>query len=350
MFYGIEIRVIRGLKHKGSPTNKVYVYDGLYRVVHAWFDIGKSGFGVYKYKLVRMEDQHEMGSAIMTFAMEIRINALATRPKGYLSLDISKGKENIPVFLFNNIDADKTPLLYEYLQNSVYPPLLFQKMGNGGGCNCVHGCSEDCYCTQKNGGEFAYDRNGTLVRGTPLIYECGPFCSCPPTCRNRVSQKGLKHQLEIFRSRETGWGVRPLDLIPAGSFVCEYAGVVLTRQQAMVLSMNGGSLLYPSRFLKRWSEWGDTSQIFPNFVRPTHSYISSLDYAMDVASMRNVACYISHSSCPNLMVQFVMYGHNNVLYPHMMIFAIENIPPFRELSLDYGVTEDCEESKLAICI
>ncbi|XP_026435882.1 histone-lysine N-methyltransferase family member SUVH9-like [Papaver somniferum] len=349
MFYGIEIRVIRGLKHEGSPTNKAYVYDGLYRVVDSWFDVGKSGFGVYKYKLVRMEDQHEMGSAIIRFAMEIRINALATRPKGYLSLDISNGKENIPVFLFNNIDADQTPLCYEYLPKSVYPPFTFQQMGNAGGCHCVHGCSEDCYCAQKNGGEFAYDRNGMLVRGKPLIYECGPFCSCPPTCRNRVSQKGLKRHLEIFRSRETGWGVRPLDLIPAGSFVCEYTGVVLTRQQAMVLSMNGDGLVYPSRFPERWSEWGDISQIFPDFIRPTYPSIPPLDFAMDVARMRNVACYISHSSSPNVLVQFVMYDHHNVLYPHLMIFAIENIPPLRELSLDYGVAEDWGVDKLAIC-
>ncbi|OVA02297.1 SET domain [Macleaya cordata] len=348
MFYGIEIRVIRGIKHEGSPSNKIYVYDGLYRIVDSWFDIGKSGFGVYKYKLVRMENQPEMGSAIIRFSMEVRANPLATRPTGYLSLDISKGKENLPVFLFNNLDSDQGPLFFEYLVRSIYPPFAFQQMGNGTGCDCISGCSDDCYCAQKNGGEFAYDRNGVLVRGKPLIFECGIFCGCPPTCRNRVSQKGVKHRLEIFRSRETGWGVRPLDLIPAGSFICEYTGVVLTRQQAMVLSMNGDSLVYPSRFPERWAEWGDISQIFPDFVRPTYPSIPPLDFAIDVSRMRNVACYISHSSSPNVLVQFVLYDHHNVLYPHLMLFAIENIPPLRELSLDYGVADEWT-GKLALC-
>ncbi|MCI23719.1 histone-lysine N-methyltransferase family member SUVH9 [Trifolium medium] len=61
---------------------------------------------------------------------------------------------------------------------------------------------------------------------------------------------------------------------------------------------------------------------------------------MDVSRMRNVASYISHSSIPNVMVQFVLYDHNNLMYPHLMLFAMENIPPMREFSLDYGVADD----------
>lgn len=39
MHYGIEIRVIRGLKYEGSLTTKIYIYDGLYRIVESWFDV-----------------------------------------------------------------------------------------------------------------------------------------------------------------------------------------------------------------------------------------------------------------------------------------------------------------------
>ncbi|GKE92423.1 histone-lysine N-methyltransferase family member SUVH9-like protein, partial [Tanacetum coccineum] len=48
MHYGIEVRVIRGFKYEGSASGKFYVYDGLYKIVEAWFDVGKSGFGVFK--------------------------------------------------------------------------------------------------------------------------------------------------------------------------------------------------------------------------------------------------------------------------------------------------------------
>lgn len=216
------------------------------------------------------------------------------------------------------------------------------------GCSCITSCHDGCLCAMKNGGEIAYDNNGFLLRGKPLVFECNSNCGCPPSCRNRVSQKGLKHRLEVFRSRETGWGVRTLDLIHAGSFICEYAGLILTREQAQVFSMNGDTLIYPGRFAEKWAEWGDLTQIYPGYVTPTYPSIPPLDIAMDVSKMRNVACYISHSTCPNVMVQLVLYDHNNILFPHLMLFAMENIPPMRELSLDYGVADEYT-GKLSIC-
>ena len=348
MHYGIEVRVIRGIKYEGSVTGKVYVYDGLYTIHDSWFDVGKSGFGVYKYKLLRNEGQAEMGSAILKFAANLRSRPLTVRPVGYLCLDISMKKENVPVALFNDIDGDNEPMYYEYLKRTVFPQHAYNPGGNGSGCNCVAGCTDDCICALKNGGECAYDQSGFLLRGKPVIFECGSFCRCPPTCRNRVTQKGLRNRFEVFRSRETGWGVRSLDLIQAGAFICEYAGVVLTREQAELFSMNGDTLIYPNRFTDRWAEWGDLSKVFSDYVRPTYPSIPPLDFAMDVSRMRNLACYMSHSSCPNVLVQFVLHDHNNLLFPRLMLFAMENIPPLRELSLDYGVVDEWT-GKLSIC-
>ncbi|PSS23921.1 Histone-lysine N-methyltransferase family member protein [Actinidia chinensis var. chinensis] len=347
MYYGIEVRVMRGLKYDGSPSGKVYVYDGLYKIFESWFDVGRSGFGVFKYKLVRMGNQPEMGSAVLRFARSLRTEPLSIRPVGYLSLDISMNKENVPVGLFNDIDSNHEPIYYEYIVTTVFPPYAYHG-ANGNGCDCVSGCMDDCVCAMKNGGEFAYDQNGLLVRGKPLIFECGANCRCPPSCRNRVSQNGVRNRFEVFRSRETGWGVRSLDLIQAGAFICEYAGVVLTREQAQLFTMNGDSLVYPNRFAERWAEWGDLSHIFSDYVRPAHPSIPPLDFAMDVSRMRNVACYISQSSSPNILVQLVLYDHNNLMFPHLMLFAMENIPPLRELSLDYGVADEWT-GKLRIC-
>ncbi|GLT99285.1 hypothetical protein SLE2022_167300 [Rubroshorea leprosula] len=351
MQYGIEVRVIRGIKYENGVSSKLYVYDGLYRILDCWFDIGKSGFGVFKYKLLRMEGQPEMGSSVLKFAETLRRGPLTARPVGYLSHDISMKKENFPVFLYNDLDSNHDPLYYEYIVRTVFPPYVFSPEGSGAGCNCESGCTEGCFCAMKNGGEFAYDYNGLLLRGKPVIFECGTFCQCPPTCRNRVTQRGLRNRLEVFRSRETSWGVRSLDLIQAGSFICEYAGVVLTREQAEVFSMDGDTLVYPGRFSGRWIEWGDLSQVFPEYVRPSLPSIPPLDFAMDVSRMRNVACYMSHSSTPNVLVQFVLYDHNNLMFPHLMLFATETIPPLKEISLDYGVGRVADEGtgKLYIC-
>ncbi|KAL2508745.1 Histone-lysine N-methyltransferase family member SUVH9 [Forsythia ovata] len=348
MHYGIEVRVVRGLKYEGSSAGKVYVYDGLYRVTDTWFDVGKSGFGVYKFKLVRFENQGQMGSVVLKFAESLRTRQLDAWPKGYVTLDMSSKKENVPVFFFNDIDDDHEPLYYEYLNTTRFPLHLYDHGAKGIGCDCVGGCLDICSCANKNGGQFAYDLNGILVRGKQLIFECGPHCQCPPTCRNRVSQKGLSNRLEVFRSQETGWGVRSLDLIQAGSFICEFTGVVLTHEQAQIFTMNGDSLVYPSRFPDRWAEWGDLSQIFADYVRPAYPSIPPLDFAMDVSRMRNVACYMSHSSSPNVIVQLVLFDHNNISFPHLMLFAMENIPPMRELSLDYGIADEWT-GKLSIC-
>ncbi|KAL0366825.1 UNVERIFIED_CONTAM: Histone-lysine N-methyltransferase family member SUVH9 [Sesamum radiatum] len=100
MNYGVEVRVIRGFKYDGSISGKVYVYDGLYRIIETWFDVGKSGFGVFKFKLVRIENQVEMGSSVMRFAQSLRIRPLEVRPKGYVTLDLSRKKEKLSsVFL-----------------------------------------------------------------------------------------------------------------------------------------------------------------------------------------------------------------------------------------------------------
>ncbi|MED6112928.1 Histone-lysine N-methyltransferase member suvh2 [Stylosanthes scabra] len=350
MYHNIEVRVIRGMKYEGaaSKSGKIYVYDGLYRITECWFDVGKSGFGVFKYKLVRIEGQAKMGSAILKEAREIRKSGVDFQPMYCLSVDISNGKEKVPVRLFNDIDDIKDPLYFDYGRTTGFPPFVHHQTGTATGCGCVSGCKDECFCSMKNGGEFPYNLQGILVRGKPLIFECGPFCSCPPNCRNRVSQNGMKNRLEVFRSRQTGWGVRSLDLIQAGSFICEYAGVVLTREQAQLLTMNGDVLIYPNRFSERWAEWGDLSPVNPEYQRPSYPSIPPLDFSLDVSTVRNVACYMSHSSSPNVMVQFVLFDHNNLMFPHIMLFAMENIPPMRELSLDYGVADEWT-GKLSIC-
>jgi [histone H3]-lysine9 N-trimethyltransferase EHMT len=109
-------------------------------------------------------------------------------------------------------------------------------------------------------------------------------------------------------------------------------------------------MIYPSRFFNsRTQEWGDLSRIDANHVHPSYP---PLDFALDISMMRNVASYISHSPTPNVFVQLVLFDHHNWRFPHLMVFAMENIPPMRELSLDHGKDAGLDEKltgKLAIC-
>jgi len=49
---GLPVRVIRGYKHKSpfSPKDG-YLYAGLYSVVHAWIEVGKSGYKICRIRL-----------------------------------------------------------------------------------------------------------------------------------------------------------------------------------------------------------------------------------------------------------------------------------------------------------
>jgi len=69
-----------------NPNNKIYVYDGLYKIQDSWIEKAKGGGGgVFKYKLVRMAGQSsafavwksiqkwKSGTPSRTFPMEMRV-------------------------------------------------------------------------------------------------------------------------------------------------------------------------------------------------------------------------------------------------------------------------------------
>lgn len=56
---GLPVRVIRG-PHKGSsyaPTESKYRYDGLFRVESHWHQVGKSGFKVWRFRLIKLDGE-----------------------------------------------------------------------------------------------------------------------------------------------------------------------------------------------------------------------------------------------------------------------------------------------------
>jgi histone-lysine N-methyltransferase SETDB1 len=60
------------------------------------------------------------------------------------------------------------------------------------------------------------------------IFECNPKCKCDCRCTNRVVQNGIIIRLQLFKTANKGWGLRCLDDIPKGTFICTYAGHILT--------------------------------------------------------------------------------------------------------------------------
>jgi euchromatic histone-lysine N-methyltransferase len=154
MHYGIEVRVIRCVQYEGTASvfDKVYFYDGLYRIVKYWVD-GKSGFDVYKFKLLRIDSQAKMDCDVFN-------------PRCVLSPDISNKKENVVIRLVNNIDRNQDPIYFEYLPRVRFSPFVSHQSEKGIGCECIDSCVDGCFCFMKNGNE---SQNGILLKGRPLI-------------------------------------------------------------------------------------------------------------------------------------------------------------------------------------
>lgn len=191
------------------------------------------------------------------------------------------------------------------------------------GCSCrSHSCVPgSCSCLQTFG--RAYDASGKLLNlirtdfySSP-VFECNTLCTCSDSCSNRVVQRGLGLRLEVFSTESKGRGVRTLDTIPPGTFVCEYAGEVIgfeeaRRRQLAQKSMDHNYIIA----VREHAGSGSTTETF-----------------VDPAAVGNVGRFINHSCQPNL-VMLPVRVHSVV--PRLALFASRNIDAQEELTFDYS--------------
>ncbi|NWW43885.1 EHMT1 methyltransferase, partial [Pedionomus torquatus] len=145
-----------------------------------------------------------------------------------VSRDIARGYERIPIPCINSVDSEPCPSNYKYVsQNCVTSPMdIDRNITHLQYCVCIDDCSSsNCMCGQLSM-RCWYDKDGRLLpefnmAEPPLIFECNHACSCWRTCRNRVVQNGLRTRLQLYRTQKMGWGVRTMQDIPLGTFVCE---------------------------------------------------------------------------------------------------------------------------------
>ncbi|XP_036198350.1 histone-lysine N-methyltransferase SETDB1 isoform X2 [Myotis myotis] len=162
----------------------------------------------------------------------------------YYILDITYGKEDVPLSCVNEIDTTPPPQV-AYSKERIPGKGVFINTGPEFlvGCECTDGCRDKskCACHQLTiqatactpGGQINPNsgyQNKRLEECLPTgVYECNKRCKCDPNmCTNRLVQHGLQVRLQLFKTQNKGWGIRCLDDIAKGSFVCIYAGKILT--------------------------------------------------------------------------------------------------------------------------
>lgn len=336
------VRVIYGYKEsKGSDSYdarakiiSTFTYDGLYFVERYWQERGPNGFLVFKFQLRRMPNQPVVGLQEVKRSMKSKVR------EGLRLRDISEGKEKIPICAINTIDDDEQPPPFKYITKTIYPSWYVKTPPKG--CDCTGGCSDSnrCACAVKNGGEIPFNFNGAIVQAKPLVFECGPSCRCPPSCHNRVSQHGINIQLEIFKTRSRGWGVRSINSIPSGSFICEYVGELLQDTEAE--RRNNDEYLFDiGHNYDDQSLWEGLPSLIPGLQSSSNcETVEDVGFTIDAAKYGNVGRFINHSCSPNLYAQNVLYDHDDKRMPHIMFFAADNIPPLQELTYHYNYMLD----------
>lgn len=191
------------------------------------------------------------------------------------------------------------------------------------GCSChSRSCFPgSCPCLQTCG--QAYDASGKLLNlvrtdsySSPL-FECNALCTCSDACSNRVVQRGLRLKLEVFSAEKKGMGLRTLETIPHGTFVCEYAGEVISCEEARRRQLAQKSMDH--NYIIAVREHAGTGSTTETFVDP--------------ATVGNVGRFINHSCQPNL-VMLPVRVHS--LVPRLALFASRNIDAQEELTFDYS--------------
>ncbi|KAI5087309.1 histone-lysine N-methyltransferase SETDB1-A [Silurus meridionalis] len=169
-------------------------------------------------------------------------SSMVSHPRLFLP-DISGGKEAVPVPCVNELN-DVSPPTLTYTSHRLPASGVFinNNLDFMVGCDCTDGCRDrtKCACYQMTieatslftGGPVDVTAGYThkrLQRYVPTgVYECNAQCRCDPwLCGNRLVQHGLQLRLEVFMTQHKGWGLRCLDDMSKGTFVCVFTGKVV---------------------------------------------------------------------------------------------------------------------------
>uniref|UniRef100_A0A8C1UV52 Euchromatic histone-lysine N-methyltransferase 1a n=1 Tax=Cyprinus carpio TaxID=7962 RepID=A0A8C1UV52_CYPCA len=234
-----------------------------------------------------------------------------------LCRDLSRGYEDVPVTCVNGVDHEPSPSNFKYVPENCFTSQvnIDENITHLQHCSCKDDCaSSSCICGQLSM-RCWYDKDGRLLKemcrdDPPFLFECNHACSCWRTCRNRVIQNGLRVRLQVFRTERMGWGVRALQDIHEGAFVCEFAGEIISDGEAN--------------------------------VRENDSYMFNLDnkvgevYCIDAQFYGNVSRFMNHLCEPNLFPVRVFTKHQDMRFPRIALYASKAIQAGDELGFDYG--------------
>ncbi|TVU16735.1 hypothetical protein EJB05_40312 [Eragrostis curvula] len=327
----------------------------------------------------------QSGPPNTTVAQQPHLALSHLRPTHDVS-DISKGEEKVRISVVNEFGGPKCPPFFYYTPKNIvfrkaHVNISVARIGDEDCCaDCFGNCLSapvPCACARETGGEFAYTPDG-LVRTAFLdecvsmnrfpekhhkffckscliersrneaspepcrghlvrkfIKECWTKCGCNMQCGNRVVQRGMTCNLQIFFTHEgKGWGLRTLDELPKGSFVCEYVGELLTSTELYERTsqnLHNGRCMHPVLLDANWCSEG--------VLKDEEALCLDATFYGNVGRFINHRCYDA-----NLVEIPVEVETPDRHYYRLAFFTTKKVEPFEELTWDYGIDFDDDKT------
>lgn len=165
-----------------------------------------------------------------------------------------------------------------------------------------------------SGGLFAFH----IPQGAEVI-ECNKHCRCSPMCGNRVAQKPRDIPIEIFKTKQCGWGARCPVALPKGKVLGIYTGTLLRREDVENL---------PPEHI------GYVFDLDGTEVRGQHN--AGDKFSVDSYGCGNWTRFVNHSCSPSMKVYSVVFDTiREVHMPYVAFVAARDIPVGEELTIDY---------------
>ncbi|KAJ3790674.1 hypothetical protein GGU10DRAFT_146846 [Lentinula aff. detonsa] len=180
------------------------------------------------------------------------------------------------------------------------------------------------------------------------VIECNQYCNCTLSeCSNRVAQRPRSVPIEIFKTEaltesgldededysgsqgastgsKRGWGVRcTAQVVKRGTVLGSYTGEIVYRQTANLLQGIHGTYVFD---LDGKDPAEDNEELNENVQI----------YSIDARKCGNWTRFLNHSCLPNLAVYSAVWDtipEQNI--PHLVFFALEDIPKGAEMTVDY---------------
>lgn len=231
--------------------------------------------------------------------------------------------------LVDNYEHPETNVIYilESIPTSETEEQFNEQILQGCSCGPICTAQKGCACIINSGA--TYIKNDVTETQDDLyklhiinpkipFYECNINCNCYNSiCGQRLVQFGPRRNMQIQYTGGKGWGLFTSTDVRMGSFICEYAGEIISANEAK----------------QRYKKTKDNNLMNYIFCINESFGNKNIRTFIDPLIFGNIGRYINHSCDPNC--NLVPIRINNTI-PKLCIFSKQDIEANQELTFDYG--------------